>query len=102
MNVLALIGLARAEQTLGRGPAAATAADHAIALAESFVEKDAPSYLVGLSRAALGEVQLANGQGDAGRATFQAALAHLERTLGADHPATKDARSRALSSASRP
>jgi serine/threonine protein kinase len=102
MNVLALIGLAQAEQALGRGPAAATAADHAIALAESFVEKDAPSYLVGLSRAVQGEVQLANGQGDAGRATFQAALAHLERTLGADHPATKDARSRALSSASRP
>jgi hypothetical protein len=101
MNVLALIGLARCEQALGRGPAAATAADRAITLAETFVEKDAPSYLVGLSRAVLGEVQLANGEGDAARTSFQAALGHLERTLGGDHPATKDARSRALSSTSR-
>jgi eukaryotic-like serine/threonine-protein kinase len=101
MNVLALIGLARAEQALAQGAAAATAAEGAMTLAESFVEKDAPSYLVGLSRLAMGEVQVASGQGDAARASFEAALGHLERTVGADHPAAKDARSRALATTSR-
>jgi serine/threonine-protein kinase len=100
MNVLALVGLARAEQALGQGAAAATTAGRAIALAESFVEKDAPSYLVGLSRNALGEIQLANGEKDAAQASFRVALDHLERTLGPDHPATRNARSRAAADAS--
>ena len=89
LNVFALIGLARAEQTLGHGDAAAAAARRASALAESFVEKGAPSYLIGLSRAALGETQLARGETEAGRASLNEALAHLQQTLGEDHPATR-------------
>lgn len=97
MNVLALVGLARAEQALGSGTVAAAAAREAVALAESFVEREAPSYLVGLSRQALGEIQLANGEEEAGTASLRVALEHLERTLGPDHPATRGARRRAAS-----
>ena len=95
LGVFARIGLARAEQALGQGAAAATTAGRAITLAESFVEKDAPSYLVGLSRSALGDIQLANGETDAAQASFRLALHHLQRTLGPEHPATRNARSRA-------
>jgi serine/threonine-protein kinase len=94
ISVFALIGLARAEQALGDGAAAVTAVRRAIALAESFVEKDAPSYLVGLSRLALGDVQLAKGERDAARVSFRAAAEHLRRTLGPDHPATREAEGR--------
>ena len=90
-NVLALVALARAETALGNRAAAEADARNAITLAESLVEKDSPSYLIGLSRTALGEVQL--GRGDAGAgATLSAALGHLEQTLGPDHPATLETR----------
>jgi hypothetical protein len=89
MSVFALIGLARAERTLGHGDAAAAAARKALALAESFVEKGAPSYLIGRSRAALGEVQLSNREPVAARTSLDEALAHLRQTLGEDHPATR-------------
>ncbi len=63
--------------------------DHA---AESFIEKGTPSYLVGQSRLALGEAQLAAGEKVAARASFDAALDELQRTLGPAHPRTARAR----------
>lgn len=83
----ALIGQARAELSLRHGAAAEAAARRAIALAESLAGKGSPSYLIGLSQAALGEVQLAQGDPSA-TATLVAALGHLEQTLGGQHPAT--------------
>ncbi|MEX1244203.1 MAG: serine/threonine-protein kinase [Thermoanaerobaculia bacterium] len=98
-NVHALIGLARAEAALGNMAAAEATARRAIALAESLVEKGAPSYLVGRSKSALGEIQLARGQTEAGRSSLNEALAHLEPTLGTEHPATSAARRRLAVSA---
>ena len=88
MNVMALIGLARSHQALGQAAEAEEALRRAIALAESFVEKDAPSYLVGLARLAQGDLERENGEADRARASYRSALDHLQRTLGADHPAT--------------
>ncbi len=90
-NVLALVDLARAELVLGHRDAAGVAARGALALAESFVEKGSPSYLIGLSLAARGEIELSAGETAAGRQTMQTALMHLDRTLGPEHPETKKA-----------
>jgi serine/threonine-protein kinase len=95
-GVLALDGLARAELAAGNLDAAEAAARRGLALAESFVDKGSPSYLVGLSLAALGEIEKARGRADAGSATLGTAVGHLEKTLGPEHPATLEAR-RALS-----
>jgi tetratricopeptide (TPR) repeat protein len=97
MNVMALIGLSRSELALGSPLPAGAAADRALALAESFVEKGALSYLVGLSQAARGEVLAARGQEAGARDAYQAASQHLARTLGDSHPATVGARRRTLS-----
>ncbi len=78
-GVLALVALARAELSTGHPDAAEGAARRALALAESFVEKGAPSYLVGLSLAALGEIELAGGDAGAARASISAAVENLER-----------------------
>jgi eukaryotic-like serine/threonine-protein kinase len=95
-GVLALVSLARAELATGHPEKAETAARRALALAESFVDKDSPSYLVGMSLATLGEVERSAGRADAGRVTLEKAVRHLETTLGPEHPATREAR-RALS-----
>ena len=92
LNVFSLIGLARAESALGNATAATAAAGRAITLSESFIEKGTPSYLLGHSRLALGEVQLAAGEKIAARASFDAALEELQRTLGPSHPKTARAR----------
>ncbi len=92
INVMAMIGLARAEQALDQPDAAAAVLHRALLLAESFVEPGAPSYLVGLCRLAQGDGQLASGDQAAARASFDAALMHLRQTLGADHPAVHRAR----------
>lgn len=97
LNVRALVALAQAQQALGHGAAAIESVDRALALAESFVEKDSPSYLVGFSLAARGEFQLAVGARDAARASFKGAFEHLNTTLGADHPATQAALRKASS-----
>jgi len=97
LSARALFGLARAQLALGDTSAAAAAADEALALAESFVEPDAPSYLVGLAQAVRGEVLLARGARADARAAFEAAARHLERTLGPEHPATRAAAKRAVS-----
>ncbi len=91
-GVMALVGLARADLATGDLEEAEAAARRALALAESFVDKEAPSYLVGISLAALGEVQQSNGRAEAGHATLQDAVRHLETTLGPEHPATREAR----------
>jgi eukaryotic-like serine/threonine-protein kinase len=92
LRALALIGLARAEQALGRGEEALAAARRALSLAESFVEKEAPSYVVGLARLAEADVLSANGQVAAARASYRRAQDHLQRTLGPQHSATLAAR----------
>lgn len=89
LSVLAFLGLARAEQKLDDGDAAVAAVGKAAALAESFVEEGAPSYLIGLSRAALGEIQLSNGEQVAAKTSLTQALTHLRQTLGEEHPATR-------------
>jgi tetratricopeptide (TPR) repeat protein len=88
----ALLGLAEAELATGHAAAAEAAARRAIALAESMIAKDSPSYLIGLSKAALGRIQLSGGQTETARGNLRAALAELERTLGPEHPATSSTR----------
>jgi hypothetical protein len=88
LYVLTLIGLSRAEQALGPGADALATARRALALAESFVEKGGPSYLVGLSRLAEADIHAANGQGAVAQATYGLAYDHLQRTLGPQHAAT--------------
>jgi serine/threonine-protein kinase len=90
--VLSLVGLARAELATGHPEKAEDAARRALALAESFVDKDSPSYLVGMSLASLGEVERSTGRAEAGQATLQKAIRHLDTTLGPEHPATREAR----------
>jgi tetratricopeptide (TPR) repeat protein len=96
LRVFTLIGLARAELGLRRGADALASARRALSVAESFVEKDAPSYLVGLARLAEADIERANGQGAGAQATYRMALDHLRRTLGPQHAATVAA-SRGLS-----
>jgi tetratricopeptide (TPR) repeat protein len=91
-NAFALVGLARAELGLGHLEAAEAAARRAIAFSESLVENGAPSYLVGLSRSMLGEIQIAEGRTNAARESLDLAIGHLERTLGANHPDTRRTR----------
>ncbi len=89
---MTLIGLARAQQALGQGAEALASSQRAIALAESFVEKDAPSYLIGLASLAEADIRRAGGETAAAQASYRRALDHLQRTLGANHPATVAAR----------
>jgi serine/threonine-protein kinase len=88
LYVFALIGLARADLALGDEASAAAAAGRSLEVAASFVEPDAPSYLIGLSRAVLGDAQAAAGDHEAARATYGTALEHLRVTLGEAHPST--------------
>ena len=94
-GALALLGLARAELAAGNADAAEKAARRALALAESFVDAGAPSYLAGLSLAELGRIELTRRQTETGHATLASAVLHLERTLGPEHPSTREARARA-------
>ncbi len=92
LNVFALIALCRAERALGHSAEAGAAARQAVALAESFVPKGTPSYLIGHARLALGEVELASGDRIAAGTSFETAREQLEKTLGPDHPQTARAR----------
>jgi tetratricopeptide (TPR) repeat protein len=91
-SFLALVGLSQAELATGHPEAAEAAARRALALAETMAGVDSPSYLIGIARAALGEVQLARGTPDAA-ASFATALEQLEPTLGLEHPTTLRIRS---------
>jgi tetratricopeptide (TPR) repeat protein len=89
-GVLAFAGLANAELATGHPDASEAAARRALVLAESFVDRGARSYLVGLALAELGRADLAlRGPGEAGP-TLRTALGHLQDTLGPEHPATKN------------
>ena len=101
-GVQALVGLARSELATGHPDAAEAASRRAVSLAQSFVGKGARSYLVGLSLAELGRIQLARSQTEAGRTTLQTALVHLQETLGPEHPATVDAHRVAVTAAAMP
>ena len=90
--VFSLVGLSRAHRELGDASAAATAGERAVEVAVTLVEKDAPSYLIGLSQAAVAEARMAAGDRAAARAAFTTALEHLTTTLGDGHPATIAAR----------
>ena len=91
-SVFALNRLAQSQRETGRTDAAMQTALRAVAMAESLVEKDSPSYLIGLSKEALGHVQLATAQPEAARESFRIAVAQLEQTLGPDHPSTRRVR----------
>ena len=95
MNVRALVGLARAERLLGDLPSATATAGRALDLAQSFVAEGSPSYLIGYALVARGENLDALGKQGEALEAFRDAADHLSRTLGADHPAAKDARRRA-------
>ncbi len=86
-SVFARVALARADIALGNGAEAEARSRTALTLAESLVERGSPSYLIGLSQAALGEAQLVGRNPDAG-ATLAAAVGQLQQTLGAEHPVT--------------
>ncbi len=92
MSVNARIGLAEAELALGNHQQAIRSAENAIALAESFVEPEQPSYLVGLAQAALAKARAAEGEPADARELLATAARHLEATLGEEHPATRAAR----------
>jgi serine/threonine-protein kinase len=91
-GVMAFAGLARSELATGHPDAAAAAARRAQVLAESFVGPGARSYLVGLSLTELGRADLALRGPAAAGPMLQAAVGHLQDTLGPDHPATAAAR----------
>jgi len=91
LRVFALLELAAAEEETGDLAAAAATAGHAKEIATTFVEKDAPSYLIGLSEARLAAVQAASGDAAGARSSWGAALEHLKVTLGEDHPETRAA-----------
>jgi len=90
--VFSLIGLSQAHRELGETAAAVTAGERAVEVAATLVGEDAPSYLVGLSQAAVAEARLAAGDRAAARTAFTRALEHLSTTLGEAHPATAAAR----------
>ena len=91
-SVFALIGLAEAQLTMGQAAAAEATVRRALDMAASLVEKDSPSYLIGLSRATLGEAQAASGERDAARESLRIAVTQLEQTLGPDHPSSRRVR----------
>ena len=99
-GVLALVGLARAELAAGNIEAANSAARRALVLAESFVNKGDPSYLIGFALTAVADVERARGQTDAAHVTLETAFGHLQKTLGPDHPATRELQRASSSSVS--
>ena len=86
--VFSLIGLSRAQRDLGDAGAAAKAGERAVEIATTLVQADTPSYLIGLSQAAVAEARLAAGDSAAARSAFTSALEQLTATLGEVHPAT--------------
>ncbi|MGE5414284.1 MAG: protein kinase domain-containing protein [Syntrophomonadaceae bacterium] len=92
VNVFALIGLARAEKALGHPEDAERAARRALELAQSFVPKGTPSYMIGHAQAALAEILLWRGDRASAQATIAAATDQLTRSLGGTHPAIERAR----------
>lgn len=95
MNVYALAGLSRCDSALGHSAAARDAAERALQLAQSFAAPGESSYLIGTALLALGDQQRAGQESERSSVSYRDALGHLERTLGADHALTKEARDKA-------
>ena len=83
-------------QAAGRHAQARDDARRALALVGREVEPGAHSFWIGESRLALGRALRALGESEAAHRELTAALAHLEPTLGADHPDVRAARELAL------
>jgi tetratricopeptide (TPR) repeat protein len=87
-----LLSLSKLELRSGRNVEGARHGRRALEVAEGFRGGVPRSAWVGLAQLALGEVSLAQGDGSAGRRLFREAVAHMESTLGPDHPDTREAR----------
>ena len=92
-GVLALMGLARAELATGSSRKRPRQRRGALSLSRSRSWRRARLRTSSGSRSRrIGEIELATGRAQAGRATIAKALGHLNTTLGAEHPATVAAR----------
>ena len=75
-------------------------AARAIDLEQRGAEPGSHSHRIGRAYLALGRALAAQGEREEAQAAFASALAHLEPTLGADHPETRAARQLALDAGS--
>ena len=90
--IRALTLLAHAERQLGELDAARTHAARAVAQARDALSGFEHSEWLGGALVALGEVQQASGDAATAKLSWQAALTHLQATLGDTAPATEEAR----------
>ena len=79
----------------GRPERARADATRALEMARRAARPNAPSSLVGLAQLALARALRAQGTTAEAAAAYAAALAHLGPALGAEHPATREARASA-------
>jgi len=93
-HIEALLSLARLDVQAGRVEEADRWARRALDLAEKFRGRVARSAWVGLSQAALAEVDLARGSQAEAQRLFSESLAQMRPTLGDSHPAVLEAQSR--------
>ena len=76
---------------MGRLDAAQADAQKTLVLFQKSAGPGSVSSDIGLAYLTLGQVHAAQGKPEEARAAFGAALEHLEPTLGADHPKTREA-----------
>jgi len=93
-HIETLLGLARLELQTGHLEEADRRARRALELAERYRGRLPRSAWVGLSQAALAEIDLARGSEAEARRLFTDALGHMRPTLGDSHPAVLEAQSR--------
>jgi tetratricopeptide (TPR) repeat protein len=93
-HVETLLELAHLELRAGDTGEAERHTRAALALAEKFRGQTPHSAWVGLSLLALGEVYEARHDAVGARALFREAVDHMTPTLGSDHPAVREARTR--------
>jgi serine/threonine-protein kinase len=87
-----LLDLSRLESKRGSAATAEARARDALAIAEGLAGGITPSSWTGRSLLVLGTSRAAQGQVAEARDLFDRALAHMEPTLGPEHPATIEAR----------
>jgi serine/threonine-protein kinase len=93
-HIETLLELAKLELRSGRRVEAEKHASSGLALAEGFRSGVPHSAWVGLSQLELGKIREAGGDATAAEASFGEALVHLAPTLGASHPATREAQAK--------
>jgi eukaryotic-like serine/threonine-protein kinase len=93
-HIETLLELWRLELRSGRIADADRHARRALELAEGYRGEIPHSSFVGLSQAALAEVELARGNESEARRLFGEAVSHMRPTLGDSHPAVVEAQSR--------